>query len=596
MRVVKTLQIAAILWLTAALPAWAQDVAVGGQVIMRLETAEQAEAVTRKIEGLLEAGANPAGIRVGKVDKQPTVVWGDRILVQVTPALAAANQSTPPALATLWVSRLRSAVGAGLLSLQPNRVVVPVGGEQRVELRGVAEGEIYAVDPANLAEVFQGEGPDELRIQGRAVGKTRITIQRGKGKAVLFVHVKDWAGYPPAEVDVKVNGDPAPGRMVAEAALRAARAQTRVNPGCRLIFDGELPEVPSVPTGETMKFSLPIRIEGSEDYYPVARKLPVTVTSLDLKPVESNLLLVSNRPEMVDQDGILLSYSFSRKEPCRLMYSHMNASPADRNLWVNLRNPSRQPVSVLVGWTHAGPNRNEVHTGHVAALRFLESIGSNVGFAITIPPGRQVELAEHVMGRRDLVSGFVNLRILEGEECRVEVRTAATPSRNDGSELPHLGGPFNPFKIHPHGVFAQPFFEEWFDYQVGQQQPLQLMYGESPWLIDFETGLPNTGNFGVLYRYHVALANPTARAVTVGLFFVPEAGPAASSVLVNGELRDAQFQRKGVATLVERFELPPGAQLETDLVTFPEASSNYPAYLELRELTAEDAVSREGAR
>lgn len=569
--------------LVASLSAGAQEVWVGGQVVMRLDSAQAAEAVTARIDSLLSRGAEAGDIRTVKVADGWAVVWGDVRLVTVDPGLAAANQSLPEALAGRWAANLRQAVGPGLLRVSPSRVVLPVGGETVIQLQGLAKGEVTYEGADGFVEVSQGESGDELVLTARAVGKIRLVLRRDKGTAAVSVHVKDWAGYPPAQARVEVTGHPAPGSMVAQAALTAVVDQTRVNPGCRLEFDGPVPDLPSVPSGQTLKFGLPIKIVGGDDYYPVQKKVPVEVTSLELEPAESNLLLVSNRPERVDQDGVLMEYVVARSETCRLMYSHLNESAGARNLWVNLLNPGDAPLRVLVGWTFAGPNRNEVHTGHMAAVRFLDALGKEAGFVVTVPARGKYELASHLMGRQDLVSGFVNLRILDGEKMGVEVLSALVPSRNDSRGMARLGGPFNPFKIHPHGVFAQPFFEEWVDVQPGQE-PVKVPYGKSPWLIDFETGLPNTGNFGVLYRYNLVFTNPTPRAATFDLIFHPTSGPAAGTFLVDGEVREAGFRRKGVPEVIGQFRIAPGEERTVNVVTFPEASSNYPAHLEVREM------------
>jgi len=570
-----------LLILLFAQAAFGQEVNIGGDVIMRVESAEAARVITEKIENRLAAGAPASAIRVEKAKEGVRLVWGDTLLVTITKSLAEANASNPVALAALWAGRLRALADTGLLRLKPARLVVPVNGDATVEVAGLATGAFSMEGGEGRVEISE-DSSERLRVTGRAVGKTKVVVHRGKAKAILFIHVKDWAGYPPDQVTVKVVGNPAPGAMVAEAALRAVSGLTRVNPGCKVDY-GAPASLPSIPAGESLRFSLPIRIEGNDDYYPVARDVPVQVSSITLEPVESNLLLVSNRPEQVDADGILMDYTITKKEPSRLMYSHMNSvqSPGPRNLWVNLINPGKEPVEVLINWAYAGPSRNEVLVGHTAAQRYLEQNGS--GYVLTVPPRHQLELASHELQRRDLISGFTDLRILSGEKLQVQVLNKLAPSANDGSPLPNLGAPFNPFKIHPHGVFAQPFFEEWWDYKPGQP-PLVLRYGESPWLIDFETGLPNTGNFGVLYRWHVTLTNPTRQPVRIGMSYQTIQGPGASSILVNGVLTQANFRPKGSEGPLAVFELAPGQEKVVDLVTLPEASSNYPAGIQFREL------------
>ena len=571
--------------------AWAKDVEVGGKVLLRLDNAKQGEWLSKKIESLMLQGADPKQLHLERRPKLVLICWGKQTLVVVSKQLAHQNKSEQLALAQGWLDRIRSVAELGFLKLSSSRLEMPVGGEASVEISGLAQGPLLMGDTGGHVELFE-DGSGRLKVVAKSVGKAKVIIQRGKARAVLIVHIKDWAGYPPEQISVKVTGDPAPSDLVLDAALRALSGQSRVNPGCRLTTPKLPSSLPSIPNGKELRFSLPIRIEGSDDYYPVTRDVPVLVRSLGLEAVEPNLLLVSNRPEMLNKDGILLDYTIKASEPSRLMYSHMNDGHKKRWLWVNLTNPTSEPVEVLVDWSYAGPSRNEVLAGHEAAVRFGERLTRRTGFVLAIQPRSTVELAAHELKRRELLSGFVNLRILQGQKLQIRVLNKEAPGRNDGSRLANLGAPFNPFKIHPHGVFAQPFFEEWLDYAAGQA-PLEFNFGESPWLIDFETGLPNTGNFGVLYRWHLTLSNPSNRPARFGLTFTPKNGAAAGTFVINGKVFQASFRARNEETPLSSFTVGPQQELNVDLLTFPEASSSYPATLCLRELRGSEPFGRE---
>ncbi len=584
------------LWVLLVPVARAQEVVVGGQVLMRLDSAEAAEAVTRRIESQMQKGANPEGIKVVKSKNGATIMWGTVPILEVTKSLAAANQSDPLKLAIRWAEDLHSMVGEGMLRLSQARMVMPVGEGHTIEVSGLAEGPIRVDDPNGVVQASADEN-GTITLTGMRVGKTTLNVTRGKGKARLFVHVKDWAGTLPDQVTVQVVGNPAPGEVVAEGVLREAYVQARVRPGCQMSVGGNLDELPSVPKGQTMRLTVPIKIEGNENYFPVSRNLPVVVNSLDVEPEEANLLLVSNRPELLDVDGVLLKYKFTKKEPSRLMYSHKNVSKGPRNIWVNLTNPNPEPVKVLVNLMSAGPSRNEVLVGHTSATRFLANEGEGAGYVLTMPPNAKLELASHEVPIQALLTGFANLRILEGPSLEVEVRTELSPSYNDGKPMPDIGAPFNPFKIHPHGVFAQPFFEEDLEFRTGSA-PLGVRFGEDPWLIDFETGLPNTGNFGVFYRLETTLINTKPFPARVGLYFLPLNGPAAGSFLINGKVYETGFRKAGDAggppSPVETFDLAPGERKVVKLLTFPEASSSYPAELQWHDITGRNEPSTAG--
>lgn len=574
----RRIKLAAASVLLMALPVLADPVTVGGETVMRLPDAE-ANIVQQRIDNLLQNGADPEGILAKKTANGYGVFWGDKLLVEVDKALAKENKSTPEGLAIVWAKRLFELVGPGLLKVTPRTVLLPLGEKAVLELGGIAEGPVSIEGGSGVVQsTVEGE---TVVVDARAVGRTSIVVKRGKGKVRIPVRVKDWAGYPPRDVSIKVTGNPAPGEMVARASLTAVAGSTRLNPGARIKFPEEMPETPSVPRGDKLRYRLPVEIVAGENYFPVKARVNVEVESIDLSLKEANLLLVSNRPERVEDDGVLLEYTFSESEPTRLMYSHLNQTLADRNLWVNLYNETNSPVNVWIGATFAGPNRNEVHTGHMAAVRFLRQLGAEAGYVVEIGPRQRFVVAHHLMNRRDLLSGFVNLQILGEGKLRAEVHSKLAPSSNNTINSPRLGGPFNPFKIHPHGVFAQPYFEEWVDLD-GDSQQAGVPYGKSPWLIDFETGLPNTGNFGVLYRYHFVLNNNKSRDLDWELVFEPFSGPGAGTFLVDGDILEAPFKKKGVETSLGVFRVQPGKERTVDVVTLPEASSNYPAYLYMR--------------
>lgn len=563
-----------------ALPGWAQNVTVGGETVMRLPAGKAAN-VQAQIDRLLESGADPQGILAKKIEKNYGVFWGDVLLVEVDKALAEENKSTPEGLAIKWAQRLYDLVGPGYLKVTPESVTLPIGDSANLQVTGLAKGPITVSGGDGVVTASVDSTTGYISLKAAAVGRSTLTVARGRGKVRIPVRVKDYAGYPPEEVSIKVTGKPAPGAIVAEASLTAVSGSTRLNPGARLRFPDQFPNVPSIDQGRTLKFNLPIEIVGGDDYYPVSANVRVNVQSIDLEVKESNLLVVSNRPERVDKDGVLMEYTFSDHEPTRLMYSHLNETPGQRDLWVNLYNETNKPVEVWIGSSFAGPNRSEVHTGHMAAVRLLRQLGAQAGYIVEIPAGRRFVVADHLMQTKDLLSGFANFQIVGEGKLRAEVHSALAPARNETRGVVRLGGPFNPFKIHPHGVFAQPNFEEWVDL-TDTSEPTSVPFGISPWLIDFETGLPNTGNFGVLYRFHFVLANKSSSAIDFELNFRPQSGPAAGTFLVDGDILEAPFVKAGIVTTLGRFRVNPKSERTVDVVTLPEASSNYPAYLEMR--------------
>ncbi|MCA9797289.1 MAG: hypothetical protein KC910_36010, partial [Candidatus Eremiobacteraeota bacterium] len=135
----------ACLWLLVlGLPALAQDVTIGGAVIMRLDTKEAADAVQARIDKQLAQGADPEKIKARKDGDVFSVFWGEERIVTATAAIASANKSSSQSLAIRWAEQLYEAVGPGLLRVKPGSAVLPIGGTVELEIGGLAEGPISA--------------------------------------------------------------------------------------------------------------------------------------------------------------------------------------------------------------------------------------------------------------------------------------------------------------------------------------------------------------------------------------------------------------------------------------------------------------------
>ena len=585
-------------------PAWAADVMLGGQVVFRISDGEQAAAISEKIEAMLQRGASSSSIKVVKrevlvkeasqgedgntVSKEKKkfvycVYWGSELVIEVTDEIAKQNSSSSEALAKLWAENMRNVVDIGLLNVDVSRLVMAMDTDRLISTSGLASGDLQVQDKAGVVEASVAEDNATVKVTAKRVGKTTLVLSKGVAQVNVFVQVKDWAGRLPKEVTVEVTGRPTQIEAVSQAVMLSIASNTSVNPGCSVYVDDFNFKPIPVPEGDSMRLSVPVGINASSDYFPVKGDVNVLVKNVVLPYTEQNLLLVSNRPERVDKDGILLNYTFKRREPTRLMFSHLNASPDNRYLWINLSNLNSELLRIVISRTSAGPERSEIYVGQTAAKRFLENLAVRSGYIIELPPNSALELASYTMRPETLLSGFINLEILDGVNATVEVRTSLDPNANDGRKMPDLGAPFNPFKIHPHGVFAQPYFENEGDFVVGNG-PLTFKYGESPWLIDFETGLPNTGNFGVLYKSLVEFKNPTKRTKMVGLYFTPLSGPGGANFLIGNSVYQAVFRKKGDEVLVAKIELAPESSNTIEIITLPEATSCYPAQYQLREI------------
>ena len=164
-----------------------------------------------------------------------------------------------------------------------------------------------------------------------------------------------------------------------------------------------------------------------------------------------------------------------------------------------------------------------------------------------------------------------NLLLLLLSYCNLQ--SIKTKNKNEG--LKEIDEPFDPFKIHPHGVFPVPEILNENTYKVSSGD-LEVTVGKWPWVIDAQTGEPNTGNFGVVYTLKTNLVNDTSYPVTVDVIFTPLNGTSQGTFIIDGDLIESKILKKDTPQTIRQIKLRPNETLDCEIITIPEASSCYP--------------------
>jgi hypothetical protein len=84
------------------------------------------------------------------------------------------------------------------------------------------------------------------------------------------------------------------------------------------------------------------------------------------------------------------------------------------------------------------------------------------------------------------------------------------------------------------------------------------------------------GDYGVLHRIAVTLANPSPSAATAYLYFRPIIGIDRASFLVNGTLVELGCVRQAVPYQIAAFDLQPSAQTTATVLTMNDGGSFFP--------------------
>lgn len=288
-----------------------------------------------------------------------------------------------------------------------------------------------------------------------------------------------------------------------------------------------------------------------------------------------NLLFVSDRPEAVTQDGILFQECFENGTIVRLLFNHINLSSQTRKIRIFLKNEDSNPASIAIVSGCGGPDKRSIKVGHDAAKNFLIARRDGKAEIKNIQPFTEVLIYDMAIAPHELVSGFYQFHILNGKKLKVTVLNSVKNAKPD--ELKILDAPFNPFCIHPRGVFepADIIVEE--KHSTGETK--EIFIADGPWLIDKISGEPNTGNYGSVYEIFIHLFNSTSDKNTVYIYFEPVNGLARGSFVIEKELLQTLTVKPPHRFLLATVELGAREKRTFQITTLPQAGCWYPVKL-----------------
>ncbi|MCL5036669.1 MAG: hypothetical protein M1269_06060 [Chloroflexi bacterium] len=542
----------------------------------------QAETQAREIENRImkgiESGLDPEKIRVEKHYSSADIIWDKMIICTIDSQMALANKSEPEQLAEKIVWRLKTSLKGGLLTLTPSELVMPIGGRQVVQVGGFLKKGLEILSSGSQVNVTPAEDGSYLEVTAVAPGTTSITVARGPFKTQLSVTVKEWAGTINRNSEADVTGNPLPLSVAERAALNAAADACSIKPGAKIILSGDVRIFDSSLNRQEMLARVPIEIKGT-GYFSLTGTVDVRLINRGLKLEQPTRLMVSNRPELLEENGILLTGPVDKENPTRLLYSHKNGSDKPRVIWVSLENPNREDAQVLITPAAAGPSPYEMAVGTRTVQRFLECLAGQAGYIVNLPAQSSTSLAERWLSKNDVDAGFFQIQELKGGELTLKVTTTEVGA--DDAILGMVTPRFDPFKVHPHGIFSGPDFLSEGDIQLPDGS-FDFEIGGEPYLLDDESGQPNLGNYGSLYRFNINIKNHDRREQVLGVYFEPLKGVAQGCFLLNGKIYNVGVTRFGESRCWYRETIPPGAEKKLTIYTMPQPGSYYPVKVSAR--------------
>lgn len=562
----------------AVMPAFADDevfpVKVNGVVVMRLfDTMEDNEQdLSSNAEAVLKAkageGADPSELRAEKTEEGVAIYWGSSLVIVVTPSQAKMQSSDNEALAGVWIRNIRKALEVKPLKLSSNKLLIPFGDSDYVTA-GESGAFSFSYDKKCLDVSAEG---DAVIFTPLRTGEFTVVIKRGRAKGSVKIISKERAGVIAPSISLEVTGDPASSEIIKSAILYRINDAVELKPGASLYLKDELVVHQGLSSGDRMTVPVAVVAEG-KGYISSEGTISVSVVNSGIQWNGEGVLWVSNRPEIVSRDGVLFRRELSRPGMARLMYSHKNGSSFHRRLSISFRNNSLKNARMLFRNASAGPDKYEMYAGHKAAVRYMSLMCTGSGYVLDVPPRTTVIMSDTNITPGYLFSGLCELMLLDGDS--VEVRVESFPASGKKGRLEDINEPFDPFKIHPHGVFPSSFISMERSFSVSGGD-LEVEVGKWPWLIDAETGEPNTGNFGVVYSIDAELVNDTAYPVSVDLLFTPMNGTSQGTIVLDGEIMETPVVKKDEVCRIGKIRLGANERRRVNLMTMPEASSCYP--------------------
>lgn len=551
-----------------------------------LSADERARQLAAKLESLPFWGQ--IDVR-GEGENRVIVVSGEPVLT-ITLEEAAAQRSTPAELATTWSYRIKEALSMPPLKVSDNFVRIPMGGSETVKIMGSQLGSATAgVAEPSVAGI--SKVGDNLKITGRSVGHTVVTVSAGRALENIDVDVRPYAANFPQKIDAFVTGAPTTARTVQGVLQEALNTKLSAAPDAHWNFGKFSPE--SLPTGDSQTYTVKAWA-AAPDTFPSTGNVEITVKNSALPLYTDQDLWYSNNPETVRQPGSLFSASLKPGGSARLLYHHENGTMQDMFIRVEAINDGDEPVRVEIIPGDSRPDRDPVRAGLNAADQFIQNWISGSGEVITVPPRSAFPISLRRLSPGETASGLCSLRQVDGTSG-ILVRTDAfpplpldehwtgalfssTPWREVGT---HPINEFDraPCEASPH-IYPDPYRRDHMDYEVGGRFGF-MRIGQRPIVRQDADGVLD-GNFGVIYNIRANLSNPTNDATDVELVFEASAGYSGGLFIVNGSyIKTRLLEPKGTARIA-LFHLAPGGVERLDITTMPISGSSYPATIMIR--------------
>ncbi len=554
--------------------AYGADVVLHGHTVIHLAgpgALERAASAARRLNAL--RGAAPPAVTVMVNGGSATLWINDSPIISVDAAQAVRRSTTPRRLAEAWGRQIRAAIPIHLIDVSPRALILRPGERltASVEVFPRVPLRLSAFDPQTIQA---GVVPDGIAVLARGQGSTTILVHAGRATATLAVAVRVAAARLPTGVMVSVTGRPADPDLVRDAVRQAILRAIAARPGS-LINIGAIESLAPAP-GERTSTAVPVQVRNPMGA-PVSGTVRATVANVPMDLAVPSRLLVSNRPETVTANGVLFAEILQTDEAVRLLYHHTDGAATKKVIAVTLANPTDDPATLFLTGATAGPATDVMYAGAAAADRFVRRIAAGQGYLLAIGARRVHTFSVVEMTPGALVTGLLQVQLLQGSRLRVTVQIRAPwlLDRTVTSEVNQVA------YAHPRGAFRTAEVRITRAVRTGERVVLtDLGFAVTP--DDPATGERLVGDYGILYRLTVELLNPLDREAAFTVSAQAMSGPSRGMLLVAGTPLDFGLLRTGEERVLTSIDLAAGESRTVEMLTMPAAGSFYPVRLSVR--------------
>jgi hypothetical protein len=429
----------------------------------------------------------------------------------------------------------------------------------------------------HLVDITINQATSTVTLTGKAPGSTIVTIgdARGLTKAVP-VTVAYQAGTIPQQLSLRITGDPASADFIKALVAQTVISAAQLQPGAQAIvgpndvsFSGQLgqDDVANVRANWLTQ---------GENYFSVTGMTRVRLENVAVPRISPDILMVSDFPEALTENGVLFSADLRPEVPSRFLFFHYNPpSQPDRRVVLRVTNDNAEPVLAQVIMGLGGPDPNAMEAGHTADKLFLVHMIQNEGQLVTIPANTSVNLVNADLPHGTIVSALMQLRVLSGGHVHLML-FAQNESDNPNAAITQtdlLVGA----RRHARGIYLVPEFHEARSWNVNEPY-LELQIGQLP-LQNSMQGEVLSGDYGVLQAFVVNVENPTRDPQPIAIYENPRGGRATGTYLIDGVLVQSHQVPPFSRYKIRQYVVPARGFVRITIVTMPEGGSSYPLTL-----------------